>query len=71
MVTKEHLHANGVNYVTASRLFTCYDVQPFAVQVNGHVLVRARSRDEANAMATGAEIMLIAMGYETRIRFCE
>lgn len=71
MITKEHLHEHGVNYVTALRLFTCYDVQPFAVQINGKVLVRAINRDEANAMATGAQILLIAMGYETRIRFCE
>lgn len=71
MITKEHLHANGVNYVTALRLFTCYDVQPFAVQINGQFLARAISRDEANAMATGAEVLLNAMGYETRIHFCE
>lgn len=67
--SKENLNADGRNYVEVVRLFQCYDVQPYAVTINGTILVRAVTKSEADAMGYGALFMLRAMGYESHIRF--
>lgn len=67
--SKENLNTAGRNYVEVIRLFQCYDVQPYAVTINGTILVRAVTESLAHAMGYGALFVLRAMGYESQVRF--
>lgn len=67
--TKENLNKKGRNYVAVVRLFQCYDVQPYAVTINGAILVRTKDMSDADAMGYGALFVLRAMGYDAQIIF--
>lgn len=66
--TKEHVNKDGVNYLGVAKLFQSNDVQPYAVTINGYVLIRACTKEAAVIMGECGFYLLYSLGYKVQFR---